>query len=197
MTFSSKLKLERRFMQGLEFRQAEAGEGEGSSSLASVSGYLVKYDDVAEFERGYSEKIQEKAFQLEDRIHLDVQHSQSKLLSSYPNLMSFEERDDGLYMAAQIVDTQEGRDAIRLMDAGVLIGFSSEFYTLSDYYEERQRIITSAKLFGVGLVSYPAYTESQAMMRSRVAAHENFMKLQQEQEQRDQPTARRSFMFLG
>lgn len=159
-----KKKLLRRFSEGLELRQVDGED-------PVVSGYVVKYDDVADFGDGYTERIAPGAYNLEKRIHLDVQHDRSKLISAYPAEMQFRDDSTGLYVEANIIETRDGLDAIMLVERRALVGFSTEFWTISDEYDKRARTVTEADLFGVGLVSYPAYDQSQAMLRDRISAY--------------------------
>ena len=68
-------------------------------------------------------------------------------------------------LRAKPEDTQEARDAYRLVKAGVYRGLSMEFRAKKERFEGNLRRISEAKLVDVGVVDRPAYSGSNVEAR--------------------------------
>lgn len=79
-----------------------------------------------------------------------------------------EDRDDGLYVAIPLPDTQRGRDAAVNVRNGTLRGLSVEFLAQKQARRDGLRRIQRAALVGAGLVDDPAYTEATVQVRHRI-----------------------------
>lgn len=146
-----------RYAPGLKLR----ARGDGSRY---VEGYVVRYDDVYELD-GLRERIAPGAFHWDGRIDLNLMHEHARVVGAYPNTVELNDTDVGLEISARVLDTTEGRDLVTYVENGVLIGFSSEFYPESTARDGNDVIVERAELFGVGLVSNPAYPKSTASIR--------------------------------
>lgn len=132
----------------------------------TVRGIAVKYGDVATIYGGL-ERFETGAFQpMRDDITMNVQHSREKLIARTGAGLTLDDADDALRFRAELIDTQEGRDALKMVKGGLLRGASIEFLPVSERVEDRVRVISRADLFAVSLVDSPAYPQSHIEARN-------------------------------
>ena len=138
--------------RGLKLRKASDGDGRSIEGVAVPFGdiYNDPWDGAETFDR-------DTVFENADTAKLCYQHAE--LIGA---ITSAENRDDGLHITARIADTQLGRDAVALMDAGALDSLSVGFIPLEDERDEnnvthRRRV----RLMEVSLVSWPAYQNAK------------------------------------
>ncbi|MES2214769.1 MAG: HK97 family phage prohead protease [Pseudomonadota bacterium] len=122
------------------------------SGYASVFGVVDSHNDI----------IMRSAFgDASQKINIKFlwQHDQSKPIGVITSLM---EDDYGLYVEGSINgSTQQGREAIALIEQGALNGLSVGFMTKdSGYNEGGSREIIKADLYEISLVTFPANTEA-------------------------------------
>lgn len=148
-------------------------------------GHAAVFDRLSEDLGGFRERIQRGAF----RKALDKDPDVRFLFNHDPNLVlarttvaggegTLELREDpkGLLVTAQLVPTQLGTDMRSLTKSGVVSQMSFSFNVQPDgedvWLEEDgelvRTIISFGRLFDVGPVTFPAYPQTDASMRSLV-----------------------------
>ena len=141
-----------------EFRFCEL---RADASKRTLEGTLIRFDDTARIAGVFNERVQSGAFSYED-VLLNLQHQRHiPLARSGPNLRISEDCQS-LQLVATLANTAAANDALALVEAGVLRGFSSEFVVREDQWSNggEDRLIIRATLYGVGVVDTPAYPKS-------------------------------------
>ena len=128
-----------------------------------LSGIAIRYGTVATLPFG-RETIDAGAFGdvSQSDLILNRQHERGQPLA----------RTDGgglqvidspteLKLQADLPDTQAAREAITLIRAGVLRGFSIEFRAIREYVKDQIVHVAEGVLVGIALVDKPAYPDSQ------------------------------------
>ena len=139
-----------------------------------LQGIVLRYGDISD--QGFHYEIfAPEAFG--DSIHsesiiLNRQHQRTIPLARNGSGLSFKDSAEMLTMRAQIPDTTDGQDVMKLVRAKVLTGLSVEFYALSENVtkdgEKPLVEVRQAKLVGVSVCDTPAYSDSVIEAR---AAH--------------------------
>ena len=107
------------------------------------------------------------AFGTIEDVILSAYHSAEKILARSPRTMTVESDDSELRFDAEIANTVDGDAALELVKRGDLSGASIEFMCKRDRDVAGVREIVDATLYGISLVSRPAYQSSlQARERS-------------------------------
>jgi len=147
-------KPERRF---LEFR-ADAG---------GIAGVLLRYGDVASFGQ-FRERFEPRALAIGSDVVANLMHDRAKPVARTGAGLVV--TDTGVALEARIAwpDTVYAREAKELVEARILRGFSIEFVAEAERFEDRTRIISGARLTGLGIVDRPAYPDS--VIAERMAA---------------------------
>ena len=105
-------------------------------------------------------------------ILLTVQHERGRMLArTGGGGLTLTDSDRALEIRAEIPETREGDDALTLYHRKVVPGFSVEFRAIRERFEQRLRIISSARLDAVSLVDKPSYpgaipSSARAMMQA-------------------------------
>lgn len=152
--------IERRFAP-CELR---AGEGPGV-----LSGVVVRYGDRARLARDLEERIEAAAFGPVGTlaaVPCNSQHNDRRTVG----LAVLTNAAAELRAEVPLVDCTDGRDVAALVRAGALRGFSVEMLVHRDRFEAGLRIVQRAELVGLGVVASPAYGDSVAALRARLAA---------------------------
>lgn len=158
-----------------------------------VEGYAVVFN--AESDLGwFTEEIDRDAFSKTDmsNVYLLFNHDENNVLAGTSNgslKMTIDEK--GLLQNSQIVETTTGEDVLKLVKNG-LINKMSFAFTIADGGEEwetrdgkEHRIIRDIdKLWDVSLVTYPAYEQTSAYIRSQTDESANEHKRRVEQSAR-------------
>lgn len=144
-----------------------------------VGGLAAVYNRETEIFPGLREKIADGAFKRAldgtDDVRLLVEHDRGRLLArSKSGTLRLRNAKKGLDYEGDLPDTQEGRDIATLLERGDLDGASIGFIVLKEswVYDAKRgdlRTVEEAQLFDVSLVSFPAYAETTAALRSRFA----------------------------
>lgn len=71
--------------------------------------------------------------------------------------LTLTETDGALRARIELPDTTEGRDARELVRRNILRGLSIEFKATRDEWRGTHRIVSAARLSGIGIVARPAY----------------------------------------
>ena len=157
----------------------------------TVSGYVNKAGDVSKVIgkpdnsghlQFFYETIDPQAFidSIENRpdgkpIDLYADHDPQKLLATTDNgSLELEVDDVGLHMTAQIVNTNDGRDAYELIKSGIMgkmsFGFSvkhaSMDYSYANAHKYPLRRVDSLDLMEVSAVRFPAYLDTNIEARN-------------------------------
>ena len=148
-----------------------------------VSGYVNKagsYSQVMSADgMPFRETILPQAFieavATEDPIDFYAEHDNQKLLATTVNhSLILRADDDGLYMEAQILDTNDGRDTYELIKSGVITSMSFGFIVLDDNWDMTGgrfddgvplRTVKEIILKEVSAVRFPAYLSSSIEAR--------------------------------
>lgn len=148
-----------------------------------VSGYVNKagsYSQVMSADgTPFRETILPQAFieavATENPIDFYAEHNDQKLLATTVNhSLTLRADDDGLYMEAQILDTNDGRDTYELIKSGVITSMSFGFIVLNDDWDMTGgrfddgvplRTVKEIILKEVSAVRFPAYLSSSIEAR--------------------------------
>ena len=157
----------------LEYRFAELrADGDGESP--SVTGTAIRYGDIASIGGRFRETFRAGAFG--DVATADVVlnlHHERAIPVARTGAGGLELRDsaESLDAVVNMPLTQAARDAIALIRAGVIRGFSIEFSVPrgGDSFAGDLRTVTRAEIRGLGLVARPAYGDSLAAIAERAA----------------------------
>ena len=102
-------------------------------------------------------------------VLLNVQHIRSKMLArTGGGGLTLTDTATALEVRAELPETRESSDALELVEAKILRGFSLEFVALQERMEGPTRVIVSARLAGLALVDRPAYPASKVSARAEV-----------------------------
>ena len=150
-------------------------EGDGMTFV----GYAAKFNSRSENLGGFVETIERGAFSRSLRSRNDVKllvnHDSGRVLaSSRAKTLRLYEDEIGLKVEADLPNTTDGRDMAELLRRGDLNKMSFGFSVQKDSWnnEMTERTLKSVRLFEVSIVAFPAYEETEAMVRSldKVAA---------------------------
>ena len=128
-----------------------------------LSGLAIRYGDVAVLPFG-RETFEAGAFGdiSESDVILNRQHNRGvPLARTNGGGLQLIDSPTELRLQADLPDTQPAREAITLIRAGVLRGFSIEFRAIKEYVSNRVLHVAEAALYGIALVDKPAYPDSQ------------------------------------
>lgn len=144
-------------------------EGDGMTFI----GYAAKFNSPSEDLGGFIETIEPGAFRKSLRSRNDVKllvnHDSGRVLaSSRAGTMKLYEDEVGLRVEASLAPTSEGKDLAILLRRGDLNKMSFGFSVMKDSWNSdmTQRTLKSVRLWEVSVVSMPAYSQTEAMMRS-------------------------------
>lgn len=146
---------------------------ENNVEQSYLTGTVLRFDDVGDIGGMFKEKIMPGAFEY-DKLRINVMHERSKLLGRYPGNATVTEDEKEIKVSIPVLDTQEHRDAMSNVVAGILRGWSVEFAVKPGgaRFSGGLREIRSAKLLGIALVDHPVYTASTVAVRDAMAAAE-------------------------
>lgn len=163
----------------------EAGAGGGSDDTIPFRGSAIVYDEWTEIADWWFGSFMERfaAGSVTDTIAAD----DIRLLTNHdPNLVLARRRGDAsdtlrltdtstaLIVEAELAPTSYGRDLAISLARGDVSGMSFAFEVLGETWDERPdgmwlRTVTKARLYDVSVVTYPAYPQSDAGLRSLLA----------------------------
>ena len=141
----------------------------------TVEGVAVVFNREADL-GWFTEEIDRHAFDGVDMsdVVLNFNHDNSLLLAGTRNgSLELQVRDDGLFQRANVIDTTQGRDVMKLVKSGLISKMSFAFTIARDgeIWETREdgvehRLITKIdRLYDVSLVTFPAYQQTSAWAR--------------------------------
>ena len=100
-------------------------------------------------------------------VILNVSHDRDRPIArTGAGGLILEDSTAALTMRAALPETREADDALVNVRAGILRGLSIEFEALSDRLEGDLRIVERARLWGVAVVTRPAYGDAKVAARA-------------------------------
>ena len=148
----------------LEFRQTEV-RAEGRI----LTGLAVPFDVETQIGAGLERFERGAALPSGDAL-LNVHHRADRPLAREPQTLTFESRDDGLHFTAELPETREADDALANVRAGILTGASIEFRAMKETMTGGVRVIKSAAVSGLALVTRAAYSTTRLEARGAMLA---------------------------
>lgn len=169
--------LTRSHMDEIERRTVPTGEVrmmEDESKPGKIRGYAARFNAMSEPMWGFRERILPGAFAgvLKDDVRALFNHSPDSVLGrTASGTLRIGEDDQGLWYEIDLPDTTLGRDLAELVRRGDVSQSSFGFTVLDDERKiedgEYVRVIKAVKrLYDVSPVTYPAYTQTTAKVRS-------------------------------
>ena len=184
MPIEKRAQLERRVMPTDEDIAAKLEEREdGQSSL--ITGYTAVFGvdtTIETFFGSFKERIQKGAFRRAIREGQDVRalrnHEPDNLLGrTAAKTLRLKEDDRGLFIEVDPPNTTVGRDTVESIRRGDLSGMSFAFVVRKEKWINGEdgapdvRIVQDVDLYDVGPVTYPAYAQTSADVRSASMAY--------------------------
>jgi HK97 family phage prohead protease len=171
--------MEKPVIEGKEIRnfitselRAIAGEG----GKKKIEGYAAVFNELSEDLGGFREKIALGAFSNSIRID-DVRglwnhNADFPLGRTKAGTLTLEEDKRGLRFVIDPPDTQYANDLLVSIERGDVDQMSFGFRTVKDHWEmegdDVVRTLIEVKLFDVSPVTYPAYPQTSAAVRSKL-----------------------------
>ena len=146
-------------LDAAEYRYAEIEGTDGRT----LHGTVMRYGDTStQNSYGSPERFEAGAFGdvANSDVSLNIQHNRDRLISRTGSGLVLTDSPERLEIAATIINTKDGDDALLMVEEGLLRGFSTEFFARRERMENRTRVISKALLPRVGLVDCPAYSGS-------------------------------------
>ena len=147
----SEPKVERRF---IEFRAGENG----------LSGTVLRYGDRAKFGR-FTERFEAGALRFDGDIVANLMHDRAKPVARIGAGLTLAESGGAIEARIDWPDTVYAREAKELVEARILRGLSIEFLAEKERMDGTERIVSQARMTGLGIVDRPAYPDSQIAQR--------------------------------
>lgn len=146
----------------------------------------------------FTEEIAPEAFNNADMsdVVLNFNHDDSILLAGTRNgSLQLQVRDNGLFQSSKVINTTQGEDVMKLVKAGLISKMSFAFSISEDGEEwskrdgKEHRVIRSiSKLYDVSLVTFPAYSGTEAWSRANsdelAEKHKALMQRRKEQDKK-------------
>ena len=170
-----------------EFPVAELRLDEGSEQTKKLTGYAAVFNRLSENLGGFREKIAPGAFaktiQSAD-VRLLINHDGLPLARTKSHTLTLVEDADGLRFEA-LMDTSDPdvQRIIPKMKRNDLNQMSFGFYTVSDKWEhpaeksskESIRTLLEVDLFDISIVTFPAYPQTSANIRSAKEVYDSYL----------------------
>jgi uncharacterized protein len=137
-------------------------------------GYAAVFDSLSENLGGFRERIAKGAFGesvLKDDVRALFNHDANYVIGrNKSGSLRLLEDSKGLYFEAEAPETQWARDLAVSVNRGDINQCSFGFYALEDDWQieagEDIRTLKRCQLFDVSIVTYPAYAQTSASIRS-------------------------------
>ena len=136
-----------------------------------LTGTVLRFDDVGDIGGMFKEKFLPGSLAFEE-VRFNVMHERSKLIGRLPGNATLTVSAKSVDCEIEVLDTQEHRDAVANVNAGVLCGWSVEFRAKDAPFVNGVREVRHADLLGVALVDRPVYTATTVAVRDALAAAE-------------------------
>ena len=152
-------------MLNVELRAAEEDE------KMIIEGYAITFNQPAT--HGYTEIISDRALDNTDMsdVPLKYNHEDSHLIMARTRNKSLElKKDDkGLFIRAELIDTQSNKDIYKSIKAGLIDKMSFGFTVRGDEYDydtDTRTITDIDKLYDVSVVDLPFYDSTSVYARN-------------------------------
>jgi len=165
---SDPMPIERRTAdEGVELRE----EGDTLTAI----GYAATFNRLSQNLGGFVERVAPATFRStlnQSDVRALFNHEPDHLLGrSSTGTLRLSEDDHGLRYEVDLPNTSLGRDVAELLRRGDISGSSFGFRTISDEWSETEdgyplRTLTEVALRDVGPVTFPAYSSTEASLRS-------------------------------
>lgn len=172
---SSKGGVERRFVRGLEVREAQPDSG----SIGTITGYAAVFNERSLDLGGFTEVVLPGTFaeslKRGDDVRGLVGHDARLIIGRRSaKTLRVEEDERGLRYEIDLPDTAAGRDLLASVKRGDIDGSSFGFRTIKDDWKRLDdglyvRELHQVDLFDVGPATFPAYTGTSAEARELAA----------------------------
>ena len=162
----------------MNFERRTATEGvelrEEGNTMTAI-GYASVFNRLSQNFGGFVERVAQGTFAKtiqEADVRALFNHDADQVLGrSKSGTLRMQEDEKGLRYEIDLPNTQLGRDLAALLERGDISGSSFGFTTISDEWGETDdgyplRTLTEVKLRDVSPVTFPAYTSSEASLRS-------------------------------
>lgn len=169
--------VERRFVSGLQVREATPDAKDGS--IGTLTGYAAVFGAWSEDLGGFREKIRTGAFKksLEagDDVRALMAHDTAAVIGRRSaKTLDIGEDEKGLRFEIKLPNTSHARDLVESVKRGDISGMSFGFETIEDSWTHRkegeafvyERELVEVRLIEVSPVAFPAYTATTAEVRS-------------------------------
>lgn len=146
------------------------GSGELRAVGRRVEGLALPWAETCEAARcGVRERFEPGAFDLDGLVWLDLEHDPERVLAYSPDGgLELRSTDRGLEIrTAELPALPLAERVLREIREGKLRGLSVEFAAEEERTEGGVRVISRAKLAGIGVVRDPAYRETAVEARKR------------------------------
>jgi HK97 family phage prohead protease len=169
-----KEKDKKKFEDKRETRLGElrAAPQEGDTEKMVVEGYAVVFDTPATH-WGFTEIIDRNAFVGADMKDVPMRYNHNDevfiMARTRNNSLTLTVDDKGLFIRAELIDTQSNRDLYKSIQAGLLDKMSFAFSTAKDewnYDTDTRRVTQIDKLFDVSVVDTPFYDTTSIYARA-------------------------------
>lgn len=185
-----------RALRGLTIREA----AQDSGFIGVLEGHAAVFDsDSLEFDgwgKPWVERIAPGAFARTLKEHPDVKalwsHRSDAILARSPDTLSLSEDERGLRVEIKLIDTQQNRDVLASVRAGLIDAMSFGFAARSVKWDEGKerdvRTLLDVDLFEVSPVVWPAYPDTSISARSAATfrSQDGTAELKAISEERDQ-----------
>ena len=134
-----------------------------------LSGVAMTYGTPGRTYRG-TERFEAGAFgqSVNGDLILNLYHDQDRPLArTNGGGLTIADTAESLSMRAELPNTRDADDALELVRSGVLRGLSVEFHPEQVRSEKGSRVISRARLVGIGLVARPAYDSTSVQARKK------------------------------
>jgi HK97 family phage prohead protease len=163
--------IERRSFNFTEIRANSEGE-------PKIEGHAAVFDQLSEDLGGFFERIAQGAFSntiLDADVRALWNHNPDfPLARTKSGTLTLGEDEKGLAFSLHVPDTQYARDLLVSLKRGDVSQMSFGFRTLRDKWENVDgkiiRTLLEVELYDVSPVTYPAYPQTSAAVRSRLEA---------------------------
>ena len=129
----------------------------------TLRGRILQYLEETKIQTGFGEfreRFARNALGVVARLDvtLDLQHAATRRIArTQGGGVTLEQRGDDVMLEAVLPASRDGDDAIALVKAGVLRGFSIQFNSTEDRWEGDLREVVTATMPSVGIVDRPQY----------------------------------------
>lgn len=149
----------------------------GDGEPPRLTGYAAMFNALSEDLGGFFERIKPGAFTktlLEADVRALLNHDPNIVLGrTKAGTLRLNEDDAGLAFELDLPDTQAARDLIVSVKRGDIDQMSFGFRTVRDSWEQVGeqivRTLIEVKLFDISPVTFPAYPQTSASVRSKIS----------------------------